>query len=327
MTSLSIRRYPPDAVPQSEPSETLPAFDVSLPGKQHADIHLIAESDGQTVARCSLWWHDVPAFGNATLGTIGHYAAASRAAAATLLEHACTVLRGQGCSLAVGPMNGNTWRHYRFVTDPGDERPFLLEPANPPEYPNQWRAAGFMPLASYRSEVTSLPAAADPRLPRILERLDAAGISIRTLNAEMFEQELRAIYEVARVAFRSNYLYTPLSENDFLEQYLPAQPLVDPRLCLIAEKRHLPVGFAFALPNPDGHGGSNGVIFKTLAVLPGRELAGLGVLLAQRVREAAGKAGARRIIHALMHDSNQSTNLLGDMRVMRRYTLFSRILE
>ena len=69
------------------------------------------------------------------------------------------------------------------------------------------------------------------------------------------------------------------------------------------------------------------MLFRSLAVLPGRELAGLGKLLLERCQHAAHAAGFRRAIHALMHDGNASRNLGDDAVEIRRYTLFARRLK
>ena len=41
------------------------------------------------------------------------------AATADVLQRALAQLRVPRCTLAVGPMDGNTWRPYRFVVEPG----------------------------------------------------------------------------------------------------------------------------------------------------------------------------------------------------------------
>jgi hypothetical protein len=60
-------------------------------------------------------------------------------------------------------------------------------------------------------------------------------------------------------------------------------------------------------------------------VRPGRRFAGLGAMLLALVQDAARRAGFRRIIHAYMHESNQSLNLSAHYaRVFRRYHLLAR---
>lgn len=315
-------------LPSFDSSPALPDFDWTLLTTQQADLHLIVEQQQQIVARCSLWWTQAPPQENERLGVIGHYAAENDQAAALLLDGACQRLTEAGCTRAVGPMDGNTWRRYRFVTEQGPEAPYFMEPVNPPEWPVQWHQAGFRPIADYTSSLTDDLEPSNERILSIRQRLTAAQIQIRPLRATDFTAELQRIYQVAHVAFKKNYLYTPLSETDFLTQYLPVQPLIDGDYCLIAEADQQPVGFVFSIPDMLRRPSADTLIIKTLAVLPGRRYAGLGALLMDEVHQTARRKGIKRVIHALMHKSNHSTNLKSDsMHVFRHYTLFGRTLE
>jgi GNAT superfamily N-acetyltransferase len=228
-------------------------------------------------------------------------------------------------------MNGNTWRPYRFVTDPGTEPPFFLEPTNPPEWPAWWRTAGFEPLAEYYSSATDDLTTRDPRLTDAAARMAAAGISIRPLDSAQFEEDLARIYDVSIVSFQDNYLYTPLPRENFFTQYRAIQKRVKPELVLLAEQAAKPVGYVFAVPDyAQAQRGEpiTTVIVKTLAVLPARANAGLGALLLGRVHEAAQSLGFTRAIHALMHETNKSRNLSARYaRTVRRYTLFAKRLN
>jgi GNAT superfamily N-acetyltransferase len=282
-------------------------------------------------AEASAWWMHVPALPGERVGVIGDFAATSSAAAGKVLSFAEAELTRRGCTVAVGPMNGNTWRPYRFVTDPGTEPPFFLEPTNPPEWPAWWRTAGFEPLAEYYSSATDDLTTRDPRLTDAAARMAAAGISIRPLDSAQFEEDLARIYDVSIVSFQDNYLYTPLPREDFFTQYRAIQKRVKPELVLLAEQAAKPVGYVFAVPDfAQAQRGEpiTTVIVKTLAVLPARANAGLGALLLGRVHEAAQSLGFTRAIHALMHETNKSRNLSARYaRTVRRYTLFAKRLN
>src|SRR5690242_9792639 len=76
-----------------------------------ADEHWLLVDAAGMVARCSLWWSATPAYQQHRVGLIGHYAAADTLAEA-LLRHACDRLRQAGCTIAIGPMDGNTYNRY-----------------------------------------------------------------------------------------------------------------------------------------------------------------------------------------------------------------------
>lgn len=294
-----------------------------------ADLGLIATLPSGT-ASVALWWTRVPPLDEERIGAIGAFSADSSEAAAAVLAEAEERLRAQGCTLAVGPMDGNTWRKYRLVTEAGDEPPFLLEPVNPPEWLGWWRTAGFGPLAEYFSTATEDLEARDERVDGVAARMKAAGVTVRAFRLDEFEAELERIYEVSVVSFQSNYLYTPLPKEAFLAQYRAIRNRVRPELVLLAEQAGQPVGYVFAVP--DYAQAARGekvttVIVKTLAVLPGRQHAGLGAWLLAEAHTAARGLGFTRAIHALMHETNKSRNLSAHYaKMIRRYTLFSKRL-
>ena len=298
---------------------TTPIFDEDL---------RLKENGTEGAAEILIWWTHVPEMPGERLGVIGGFTATSGAAAEKVLARATTELQSHGCTLAVGPMDGNTCRKYRFVTDPGTEPPFFLEPSNPPAWPVWWRSAGFSPLAEYYSSATNDLTTRDPRLDAAEARMDAAGITIRPLAPERFENDLARIFEVSVIAFQDNYLYTPLPRESFLSQYVGVRPRIRPELVLLAEQAGSPVGYVFAIPDfAQAQRGEplSTIIAKTLAVLPSRTNAGLGALLLGRVHDAARSLGFTRAIHALMHESNKSRNLSARYaHTIRRYTLFSK---
>jgi L-amino acid N-acyltransferase YncA len=226
-------------------------------------------------------------------------------------------------------MDGNTWRRYRAVTERGVEPTFFLEPDNPDTWPGEWQAAGFEPQAAYFSGLNPDLSRDDPQVTRAGERLMSRGMRLRTFDAKDFEKELRIIYDLSVRCFTSNFLYTPISEAEFLAQYSAIREMIRPELVMIAEMEGEPVGFVFAIPDvlQKHRGPIDTVIVKTVAVLPERRCAGAGVWLVQEANRAARNLGYRRAIYALMHESNNSLNISARFGApFRRYTLFARKL-
>ena len=298
---------------------------------RHApDGSLLAVRRGSLVARCSCWWRDTAVHDGARVGVIGHYAASDRDAGETLLSRACELLTAAGRTTAVGPMDGTTWRPYRFIVDRGSEPPFFLEPQNPPGWPRQWAGAGFSPLASYTSAVSHDLTADDPRSSGAPARLAAAGISIRAFDPTQPEAELQRIFKLSTRSFSRNLLYSPIAEGEFLEQYRALLPFVRPELILLAEREGSLVGVVVALPDViQARGGTvaDTVIVKTVGVDPDVSGMGLGGALVALVQRRASRLGFRRAIHALMHEANASRRISDRYaRTFRRYALLSRSL-
>lgn len=331
MTLLRVPAPFTEAMPAA--AAGLPALDPATLGLQAPDLHL---TDGDGRGRLSLWWSAVPVWPEHRLGVLGHFAAADAETADALLDAACTELRARGCTLAVGPMDGHTWRAYRFMTDACDFPPFALEPWNPAEWAHWWEASGFSPFQTYQSALEARMESEDPRLPELEARMAAAGVTLRMLDLADFEGELARIFEISETAFAANVLYTPLPKDEFLAMYEKVRPYAKPPLVWIAEQGtgpagsgKRPVGFVFCVP--DLLQAQRGVavdtlIVKTLAKVPDKALAGLGKLLLARVQREAKALGFTRAIHALMHDANRSATMGEDAKVIRRYTLYSKAL-
>jgi predicted N-acetyltransferase YhbS len=300
-----------------------------VPGRledDRADAHWTAHDGGRVLAHCSLWWREAPQLPGERVAAIGHYAAADAASGGLVLARALEELRGRGRTLAVGPLDGTTWRRYRFVTWRGTEPPFFLEPDNPDEWPGHFADAGFAPIAGYSSASGPLGAEADPRLAGLGRAVAARGVLLRTLDLARFEEEMRRIHAVAAASFSGNFLAGPLPLADFLALYGRIRPHVDPRLVLLAEREGELVGFMFALPDAlQARGGERPtrVLIKTVAVLPSWRGGRIGSWLVMRAREEARRLGYRDAVHALMHDASSSVRFgVRITKTMRRYTLY-----
>jgi GNAT superfamily N-acetyltransferase len=228
-------------------------------------------------------------------------------------------------------MDGSTWQRYRFITERGSEPPFFLEPDNPDEWPNHWTAAGFEPLATYHSALAPDLATRDPRAEDTARRLADQGITIRNLDLGNFDSEMAKLHALSLVCFANNFLYTPISAEDFAAQYAPVKNYLRPELALLAEKDGELVGFIVAAP--DLLQAKRGVpvdtvIAKTMAVHPDCAGVGLGSYLMDRLHAAAHALGFTRAIHALYHADNRSGRISRHTaNVIRTYTLFSRELK
>jgi GNAT superfamily N-acetyltransferase len=290
---------------------------------------MLRTPNGTVAARCSLWWSSTPTLEGHRLGYIGHYAARDVESAGEILKLACEQLAPH-CALAVAPIDGNTWNRYRLLTERGTEPLFFLEPDNPDDWPTHFTANGFTPLANYYSALNEDLTRPDPRTGELMRRLTDRGIRLRRMNMDCFEEDLRALYHLALSSFQQNFLYTPISEGDFLAQYAPIRPYLRPELVLVAEKEDRPIGFMLTVPDllQSRRGQAiDTVILKTVAVDPDHSGGGLGTLLVAACQDEAVRLGYRRAIHALMYEANNSRRISSHTaRTIRRYTLFARPL-
>jgi L-amino acid N-acyltransferase YncA len=302
-----------------------PAFDVAQLERDGPDKHLQVLDGDELVARASVWFDGPRVVANEHTGLIGHFAASSLEAGKKILEAACNAIRESGCARVIGPIDGNTWKSYRLVSEIGSEKSFLLESSNPLEWNTHFLEAGFEVLATYHSTLGIRPEP-DPRMPKVRERFAANRITTRAAIPANLESELEAIYDLALESFSQNFLYSPISKEEFLELYRPALAKLPPGFTRIAEHAGRVVGFAFAVPDmlrPQ----MDTLILKTVGIRKARVYAGLGALLADEMHDLARSAGMSRVIHALIHDGNVSGKTSAKTgTVMRRYALYSRTL-
>lgn len=289
----------------------------------------ITDDEGRSIGHLALWWTDAPPLEGEKIGTIGGFEAGDEATSIHLLDAATAYLRKSGCTLAVGPMNGNTWRKHRFVIESNGRGSFLLEPRNPAPHPDWWRAAGFGELSRYSSSL--MPLDGEPAVsPALKSRLERSGVVIRPIDGSRYDDELRAIHEISLKSFSSNFLYTPLEEEAFLGAYRKVRERVDPDLVRIAEKDGQVCGFVFAIADLEAaaRGEKPALIVKTLAVDPAARSAGLGSLLVDEVHRLGREKGFTEAIHALQHETNTSLKITGRHHgeAFRRYALFSKPL-
>ena len=306
--------------------------------RQAPNVHLVVPGDGaECAARCSVWWTDTPEYEDHAVGLVGHYAAADARAGQAVLDRACRRLAEEGCTCAIGPMDGATWHPYRFVTDRGGRPPFVLEPWHPPTYPDHFRGAGFAPLARYVSSVGA--DFDDGHTPSVSEAPPGDDLRVRALDLDRFEEELCRLHGLVTASFADNFLYTPLPQADFVALYRPYRAFIDPECVRLLEQQQGDktrlVGMAFMVPDvlqsettSQAERGEpvDTSVLKTLAVHPDLMGQGLGRWLTEHVHRQAQARGYRRVVHALMHADNVSRRL-GHGEVLRRYTLFRRDLS
>jgi GNAT superfamily N-acetyltransferase len=155
-----------------------------------------------------------------------------------------------------------------------------------------------------------------------------AGVRLRPLALERYDQELDVLFEASLRGFAGNPWYAPIGRDEFEGLYRPLRPLVDPDFGEIAEDEAGRVlGFLLCYPWPGAEAhGRPVLIAKTIAVVPEARGRGLGGLLFARAHGRALERGFGAVVHALMHVDNVSTHLSADQRArpFRRYALFGR---
>ena len=92
--------------------------------------------------------------------------------------------------------------------------------------------------------------------------------------------------------------------------YEPVKSFLNPEWVLIAEnEKDEAIAFIFGFDNLYNRS-EKSLIIKTLAQIPEYKYRGIGSYLTEFMHKKAKDAGYDNIIHALMHESNVSANIL-----------------
>lgn len=266
-------------------------------------------------------WYPTP-----KTGYLGNFYAQSQEIAKELLTIAQDRFTVNGVSTIYGPINGNTWNQYRFVTSGFTNKPFLLEPFNPECYPKYFLEFGFEPAASYESSIlkTQENYSRNPiELP--------PNIELESFNPNESLIELESMYQVAKDSLCENFLYTHISKQEFTDIYKPLVSSLDPRLVILAKEKKdhtsKTVGFIFAIPY-DFSRNCRTVVLKTLCRLKSEHYKGLGLALTSICHSIAYKIGYTRAVHALykVGDNSCATNKIPQSKILRKYSLFKKII-
>lgn len=263
---------------------------------------------------------DGPMWDGAPAATLGGVRCKDIEAGAEVLGQALAFVRAHGIKQVIGPMDGDTWHSYRFVTDSDGSPAFLLEPPNNPAGVEVFTAAGFTQIGSYFSARVALAQAG------LTAPAPTDAFTIEGWDGTNPEQLFGQVFDLSSQAFAKNAFYKPITRDAFLAMYMPMVPMLKRDLIFFARRPDQSLaGFLFGIPNYAEGPQPTGVILKTYASL----VKGAGQHLAHAFHTAAAKAGYQTAIHALIHDDNLSAlrSAAEGADVFRRYGLFGLKLD
>jgi GNAT superfamily N-acetyltransferase len=172
--------------------------------------------------------------------------------ARALLAAAEDWLRAHGADRMAGPFNLSTNDELfspGVLIDGFDSAPMIMMAHTPPYYAALLEAAGFaksMDLLAYWIPGTEKA----ERLKRGMARVqELANVTIRPIEMKRFDAELDAIQAVYNSAWERNWGFTPLTDAEVRHMATHLKPVVNPRLCVMAEVDGQPVGFCLAIPD------------------------------------------------------------------------------
>ena len=221
----------------------------------HADVaYFLAERGNEVVGRiAAIVNHRHNEFHEDRVGFFGLFEAIDDPAVArALVDAAAGWVKARGMDTLRGPVNLSTNEE---ASSPGvlvegfGTPPTITMSHNPPYYGALLEGTGLaksMDLLAYWIGSPIPP----ERLVRGVERMTRReGVTLRSLRMRHLDEEVRIIQEVYNSAWSRNWGFVPMTDEEFAYLAKDMKSVVDPDLCMIAEKDGQPVGFSLTLPN------------------------------------------------------------------------------
>lgn len=294
------------------------------PVLKHLEGCYLLSKDNEPVGRFSLYENPDLKFQTENTATIGSYECIEDLAVSNvLLDYAKSILQSKGYTYIIGPMEGSTWNNYRF-SNSNDKPNFFLEPYHHDYYISQFKRAGYKSIASYHSNLMD-PSEFDTKgLDLIEKKYREQGAVFRKMDLKDFKNELRKIATLSIDGFSSNFLFTPLSIEDFVLKYEKLEPFFDPELVWIAEDQKGEVhALIFCIKDFNDRTNST-LIVKSMVRKRSSPFKGVATYLSTRIVEMAKNRHYTKIIHALMITDNASHRISNTQTAQhyKSYSLF-----
>lgn len=241
-----------------------------------------------------------------------------------ILDTAFSEVIKLGGEYCIGPINGSTWENYRFNLSSDDL--FFTENYHHLYYNQQFINYGFNEIATYASNIDKEIQYNNPKVLELQKYFEKQGVIFRPINLDNYENELKKLYPFIIDGFKTNFLYSPISETYFLEKYSKIKPIIDPNMVIIAESLDgETLGIFFCIPDIY-NATTKTLIVKTIARKNTEELRGLGHVIGNIICDNAVKAGYENIIHAFYYEEGTSVVLTKTFigSTLRRYALYGK---
>jgi hypothetical protein len=174
-------------------------------------------------------------------------------AARLLLEAAADFVRQRGLEVLRGPVNLSTNEELAspgVLIDGFHRPPCVLMSHNPPYYAQLIESAGFAKAKDTFAYWIADAKQLSKRLTLSLEKLEPQrDVLIRSVEMRRLDEELALIHDIYNEAWSGNWGFIPMTADEVRHLSRQLKPVVDPRLCVIAEVDRAPVGFGLAIPN------------------------------------------------------------------------------
>jgi len=285
----------------------------------------VATRDGRALGRVTAFHnHLLTHEGKLRHGLVGLFSCENDVEAAqALLQGAARWLSEHHLTAMRGPMAGDIWHRWRFMTRGFDTEPFAGEPRNPSHYPELFSACGFSVARTYSTKLVTDLAAQQAHFAPAAALNARRGYSFRNVNRASWDDDLQHIYELCRHSFATRWSVTETTLEEFAEIYNRwLQRVGTEQIVLALDKSKAVVGLGLAVVGP-----ADTINLRTVAVYPHAAGFGLGQAIGAELYRRAIDGGFKKAHHCLMSPNTPPQfwdHGLG--RVTREYTMYERAI-
>jgi GNAT superfamily N-acetyltransferase len=223
------------------------------PFYRHADVALfLARRAGKIVGRiAAVEDRNFNAFHGSKTAYFGLFECIDDAGvAAALFAAAKSWARWRGLTQVIGPLSLSTNYEAGLLVDGFDTPPYVMMAYNPAYYVDLLEACGWRKAKDLYAFERSAKVSPPERFLRVADKIRShAGITVRSLDLEDFDNELVRIKSIYNSAWEKNWGFVPMTDAEFDKLAADLKPLIVPELALIAEDHGDPIGFSLSIPD------------------------------------------------------------------------------
>lgn len=211
----------------------------------------LARQDGRVVGRIAFIDDDLHnELHGDNLVFFGFFEAASAEVTRGLLKAVEREGRTLGRRSVRGPANPTMNDGAGFQIDAFNEKPYLMMPQNPPDYPRWVESAGYAKVKDLYSFHLANGGAAPERLTRIAARARQRYLPVvRSADMRRFREEVRLLQRIHTAAWAENWGQVPYTDAEITHLANELKMIVNPELALFLEYENRPVGVCIAIPD------------------------------------------------------------------------------
>jgi GNAT superfamily N-acetyltransferase len=224
---------------------------------EHAEAeYFLAERDGDIVGRITAQvdrrWDDYQGGSDGMFGFLE--LENDPEVARALVDAAAAWVRERGRERLLGPMDFTTNDECGLLVDGFEEPPIILQPWNPPYYPQLLEGLGMtktMDMWMWDLWLGKLKQGNefDPMIEAAAKISEDKGVVVRKMRKRDLEAEIGRFMEVYNEAWSKNWGFVPITEAEIAFQARNLKPLLVEDWAMIAEQDGKVVGAALTLPD------------------------------------------------------------------------------